>query len=130
MVGCGLGHGRADMDGGGASREAVVRQQLERWLVAVYHQADCESPKWSLSQVILASNAGGNLPMCEILFVVEEADDGGYCARAVGHSIFTEADSLEELRQAVREAVDCHFEDESRPTLIRLHIVRDEVLTV
>ncbi|MFN7804504.1 MAG: type II toxin-antitoxin system HicB family antitoxin [Planctomycetaceae bacterium] len=68
--------------------------------------------------------------MCEILFVVEEADDGGYCARAVGHSIFTEADSLEELRQAVREAVDCHFEESHRPTLIRLHIIRDEFLTV
>lgn len=68
--------------------------------------------------------------MNEILFTVEEATEGGLTARAVGHSIFTEADTLEELRQSVREAVECHFDDGAAPKLIRLHIVRDEVLTV
>jgi len=68
--------------------------------------------------------------MTEILFTVEEATEGGFTARAVGHSIFTEADTLEELRQNVREAVECHFDDGAAPKLIRLHIVRDEVLTV
>ncbi|MEI7699714.1 MAG: 2-oxoisovalerate dehydrogenase [Planctomycetia bacterium] len=68
--------------------------------------------------------------MNEILIVVEEADEGGLRARAVGHSIFTEAETLEELRCNVREAVDCHFEQGQRPRLIRLHIVRDEVLPV
>lgn len=68
--------------------------------------------------------------MNEILIVVEEADEGGLTARAVGHSIFTEAETLEELRCNVREAVDCHFEQGQRPRLIRLHIVRDEVLPV
>jgi predicted RNase H-like HicB family nuclease len=68
--------------------------------------------------------------MTEILFTVDEAPEGGFTARAVGHSIFTEADTLEELRQNVREAVDCHFDDGAAPKLIRLHIVRDEVLTV
>jgi len=65
----------------------------------------------------------------EIIFVVEDSPEGGYEARALGHSIFTQADSLEELRTMVRDAVACHFEDESdRPTLIRLHLVRDELL--
>jgi predicted RNase H-like HicB family nuclease len=68
--------------------------------------------------------------MTEILFTVDEAPEGGFTARAVGHSIFTEADTLEELRQNVREAVECHFDDGAAPKLIRLHIVRDEVLTV
>jgi predicted RNase H-like HicB family nuclease len=68
--------------------------------------------------------------MTEILFTVEEAAEGGFTAQAVGHSIFTEADTLEELRQNVREAVECHFDDGKAPKLIRLHIVRDEVLTV
>ena len=68
--------------------------------------------------------------MTEILFTVAEAPEGGYTARAVGHSIFTEADTLDALRQNVREAVACHFEDGHAPKLIRLHIVRDEVLTV
>lgn len=68
--------------------------------------------------------------MNEILIVVKEADEGGLTARAVGHSIFTEAETLEELRCNVREAVDCHFEQGQRPRLIRLHIVRDEVLPV
>jgi predicted RNase H-like HicB family nuclease len=64
----------------------------------------------------------------EILFVVREADDGGYLAEAVGHSIFTEADTPETLRQMVRDAVACHFEEDERPHAIRLHFVRDEVI--
>ncbi len=68
--------------------------------------------------------------MTEILFTVDEAPEGGLTARAVGHSIFTEADTLDELRDNVREAVECHFDSGQTPKLIRLHIVRDEVLTV
>ena len=68
--------------------------------------------------------------MMEILFTVQEAQEGGFTARAVGHSVFTEAETLEELRCSVREAVECHFDDGAMPKLIHLHIVRDEVLTV
>ena len=64
----------------------------------------------------------------EIFFLVEEAQEGGYIARAIEHSIFTEADTLEELRQMVRDAVYCHFEAENRPKIIRLHIVKHEVI--
>lgn len=67
--------------------------------------------------------------MNEIIFLVEEAAEGGYTARALGESIFTEAETLDELRNAVREAVACHFENGAGPRLIRLHFVRDEVLT-
>ncbi len=67
--------------------------------------------------------------MSEIIFLVEEADEGGFTARAASDSIFTEADTLDELRKNVREAVDCHFEDGQAPKLIRLHIVREEILT-
>jgi hypothetical protein len=68
--------------------------------------------------------------MTEILFIVEEADEGGYTARAVGASIVTEADSMEEFRETVRDAVRCHFDegDSGRPKAIRLHLVRDEVI--
>ncbi|MCL4205190.1 MAG: hypothetical protein KJ000_22130 [Pirellulaceae bacterium] len=66
--------------------------------------------------------------MTEIVFLVEESPEGGYTARALGRSIFTEADTLALLRANVREAVQCHFEDGHAPRLIRLHIVRDEVL--
>ncbi len=69
--------------------------------------------------------------MTEIVFLVEEAPEGGYTARAVGESIFTEADDLDSLRDMVKDAVSCHFDDEAaRPRLIRLHVVRDEVLAV
>ena len=68
--------------------------------------------------------------MTEILFTVVEAPEGGLTASAVAYSIVTEADTLDELRQNVREAVECHFEEGAAPRLIRLHIVRDEVLTV
>jgi hypothetical protein len=62
----------------------------------------------------------------EIIFVVEESPEGGYEARALGYSIFTEGESLKELRQMVRDAVACHFDDsESKPSLIRLHLLKD-----
>ncbi len=64
----------------------------------------------------------------EIIFLVEEFPEGGYQARALGQSIFTEADSFEALKEQVREAVRCHFEEDERPRLIRLHLVRDEVI--
>ncbi|PWR71553.1 type II toxin-antitoxin system HicB family antitoxin [Methanospirillum lacunae] len=66
----------------------------------------------------------------EIFFVVEEADEGGYIARSHAFPIYTQADTLDELREMVRDAVLCHFGDKPAPTLIRLHIVRDEVLAV
>lgn len=66
--------------------------------------------------------------MSEIIFLVEDAQEGGYLARAVGHSIFTEAHDLDELRENVREAVACHFDEGERPRLIRLHFVREEVI--
>jgi len=66
----------------------------------------------------------------EIIFEVREDEiDGGYVARALGHSIHTQADSLEELRTMVKDAVACHFgESPNRPSIIRLHFVRDEIL--
>jgi hypothetical protein len=66
--------------------------------------------------------------MNEIIFVVEEAPEGGFVARALSASIFTEADDLVQLREAVREAVACHFEDAERPAIIRLHFTREEVI--
>lgn len=66
--------------------------------------------------------------MSEIIFVVEEAPEGGYTARAVGESIFTQADDRILLQERVREAVRCHFEEGDRPKLIRLHFVRDELI--
>ena len=66
--------------------------------------------------------------MTEILFVVEEAVEGGYIARAVGSSIVTEAHDIEGLRDALRDAVRCHFDDADRPKVIRLHLVHDEVI--
>ena len=65
----------------------------------------------------------------EIIFSVQESPEGGYEARALGYSIFTEADSVEELKQNVREAVRCHFEEGQAPLVIRLHLVKDEVIS-
>ena len=69
--------------------------------------------------------------MSEIIFeVIEDMVDGGYVATALGYSIVTQANDLEELREAVKDAVQCHFEDPLHsPKMIRLHFVRDEVLT-
>jgi len=64
----------------------------------------------------------------EIIFLVEDAPEGGYIAQALGYSIFTEADTWEELKQAVKDAIWCHFDEVEQPDLIRLHIVREEVV--
>ncbi len=66
--------------------------------------------------------------MSEIIFLVEEAPEGGFIARALGEAIFTEADDLSSLHEQVRDAVNCHFAEDERPRLIRLHFVREEVI--
>jgi dephospho-CoA kinase len=68
--------------------------------------------------------------MTELIFMVEEAPEGGYTARALGESIFTEADDLAALHERVRDAVRCHFEEGQRPKVVWLHFVREEVIAV
>lgn len=66
----------------------------------------------------------------ELTFLVKESLEGGYEAQALGYSIFTEGDTIEEIRKAVRDAVACHFEQEELPSIIHLHFVKDEVITL
>lgn len=67
----------------------------------------------------------------ELIFEIRDAEEGGFCARALGHAIFTEANTWEELRNNVLEAVDLHFEEEPvRPRLVQLHYVKDELIPV
>jgi len=66
----------------------------------------------------------------EIIFLVVESVEGGYEARALGYSIFSEAETMEELKNALRDAVRCHFEEDNRPSMIRLHLVKDEVIVI
>ena len=66
--------------------------------------------------------------MREIIFLVEEAEEGGFVARALGEAIFTEGETWEELKEMVRDALRCHFGEEA-PPIIRPHFVREEVLT-
>jgi len=68
--------------------------------------------------------------MNEVIFIVEEAPEGGFTAHALGHSIFTEADTWEELKESTQEAVRAHFEEAKQPRIIRLHIVKEEVFIV
>lgn len=66
----------------------------------------------------------------EVIFLVEESPEGGFRARALGHSIFTCGESMDELKAMVRDAVKCHFDDPEMPKVIRLHLVRDEVMAL
>ena len=68
------------------------------------------------------------MPQSEIIFAVQESVEGGFEARALSHSIYTEAETLEELKKKVQDAVRCHFDEMDRPSLIRLHLVKDEVI--
>jgi hypothetical protein len=71
---------------------------------------------------------GLGMSQSEIIFAVQESLEGGFEARALSHSIYTETESLDELKEKVQDAVRCHFEEKDRPALIRLHLVRDEVI--
>ena len=62
----------------------------------------------------------------EVLSAVEDAADGGYIAHALGYSIFTEADSWEELKRTVQDAARCRFDEGELPDLIRVHAAREK----
>lgn len=64
----------------------------------------------------------------EIIFSVTESPEGGFEARALGEPIFTQAETMDDLRQSVRDAVRCHFDETDRPQVIRLHLVKDEII--
>jgi predicted RNase H-like HicB family nuclease len=67
----------------------------------------------------------------ELIFEIRDAEEGGYCARALGHPIFTQAETWEELRKNTLEAVSLHFENSSaRPRLVQLHYIKDELIPI
>ena len=67
--------------------------------------------------------------MEELVFEVTQEADGGFCAECLTESIFTEGDTWAQLRANVKEAVDAYYFDRPKPGHLRLHLVRDEVLT-
>lgn len=70
------------------------------------------------------------IQMTEIIFLIEESPEGGYSAKAMGHSIFTDAETIEEMKENIKDAIKCHFEDIDLPKMVRMHFVRDEVFAL
>lgn len=68
--------------------------------------------------------------MDELIFIVEESVDGGYEAKAIGESIFTQGEDLEDLKNQIKEAINCHFEENKMPKMVRLHFVKDEIFAI
>ena len=68
--------------------------------------------------------------MSELIFLIHDAPEGGFTARVLGESIFTEGDTLVELRKRIRAAVACHFDKDQAPKILRLHFVHEEVLAL
>jgi len=68
--------------------------------------------------------------MNEIIFIIENSDEGGYTAKALGYSIYTEGETLEELKENIKDAVKCHFDEKTLPHIVRLHMVKDEVMAI
>lgn len=69
--------------------------------------------------------------MNELIFLIEDAPEGGFTAKALGECIYTEGDTLDDLKTQIKDAVICHFEDESkRPKILRLHYVKEEILSL
>jgi len=68
--------------------------------------------------------------MSEIIFIIENSDEGGFTAKALGYSIYTEGETMDELKKNVIEAVKCHFGEKTLPHIVRLHMVKDEVMAI
>ncbi len=68
--------------------------------------------------------------MNELIFLVEDAIEGGFIAKALGEGIFTEGETIAELKENIKEAVKCHFDIEKLPKIIRLHLVKEEVFSL
>ena len=66
----------------------------------------------------------------EIIFYIEDSIDGGYEAKALGYSIFTEGETIEELKENIKDSVLCHFEENNLPHVIKLHFVREEAIAL
>lgn len=66
----------------------------------------------------------------EIIFMVEEAPEGGYIAKALGYSIYTEAETMNELKVNIKDAVHCHFEEGKMPAIARIHFVKEETFAL
>lgn len=66
----------------------------------------------------------------EIIFYIEESLEGGYEAKALGYSIYTEGDTLDELKMNIRDAVKCHFDEQTMPHIVKLHFVREEAMAL
>lgn len=68
--------------------------------------------------------------MSEVIFIVEDSDEGGYTAKSLGYSIYTEGETLDELKENIKDAVKCHFDEKEIPHIVRLHMVKDEVIAI
>ena len=68
--------------------------------------------------------------MSEIIFIIENSDEGGFTAKALGYSIYTEGETFEELKENIKDAIKCHFDEKDFPHIVRLHMVKDEVMAI
>jgi hypothetical protein len=66
----------------------------------------------------------------EVIFYIEESMEGGYEAKALGYSIYTEGDTLDELKMNIRDAIQCHFNDKDMPQIVKLHFVKEEAIAL
>jgi predicted RNase H-like HicB family nuclease len=78
----------------------------------------------------LITFALNQIDMKELVFIVEESQDGGYYAKAVDHSIVTQGETLPELKSKIGDAVRCHFDEGELPKLIHLHVTREETYSL
>ena len=123
--------GKPRIKGTRISVELIVGRLADGW---GFEQILAPYPSITREDILAAqsftADCQENKTMIEIHFIVEALPEGGFMARAVGEDIFTEADDLPGLRTLVRDAVRCHFDVDRRPSVIRLHITREEVLAI
>ena len=117
------------------ARELFQDRNKDVYLSSIFVYEICV--KCALGRLIpvpCGESLSGGLPrrimrFMEIVFSITQEEDGGFVAECLSHDIFTQGNNWDELRANVREAVTAYFFDGSKPARIRLHMVRDEVLT-
>jgi hypothetical protein len=95
-------------------------------IVTVNQGQDC----FAMIQLYIMLQEKGEPMDKEIIFLVEEAPEGGYVARALGYSIFTESDTLDAIREEIKDAIRCHFDEGNIPRMVRLHFIKEEIVAI
>jgi hypothetical protein len=66
----------------------------------------------------------------EIYFIIEDSIEGGFEAKAIGYPIYTEGETVSETKENIKDAINCHFDENEKPSIINIRYVKEEIITL